>query len=102
MQVQRIHDERHPVTSLNGPHVPAPGTKPGDAESSRQPTAKEELPLAFPLESKFLDLLKKLRQLPDHDAEIVRLAKARFESGELLTREVAESLATSLLNEFVS
>ncbi|MEW4490334.1 hypothetical protein AB1L42_19770 [Thalassoglobus sp. JC818] len=101
MQIQRIHDDQHPYSPPTGPHT-QPSRRSGDATSvsNRENEAASFLQSAVSAKE-FPSFIEKLRELPEQDDEAIQLAIERFRSGQLITREVAESLATSSLKEFI-
>ncbi len=101
MQIQRVHDEHQPFPSPGGPHSTSSRKEIDESVSARKSHSDAEIlrPATSPVE--MTSLLEQLRLLPDQNDDALRLAKERFQSGELFTREVAESLATSSLRDFV-
>ena len=101
MQIQRIHDDQHPYSPPTGPHT-QPSRRSGETTSvsTRESETASFLQSGVPA-TEFPEFIEKLRQLPEQDDEAIQLAIERFQSGQLITREVAESLATSPLREFV-
>lgn len=100
MHIQRHHEEHHPF--------PKPGhlnlrqnDSVGNRRQSSAQTGQEPASAAGLMNSKEVEqLVQQMRELSPIDEAEVQLAQARFQSGELLTREAAELVATSLLRDF--
>ncbi len=101
MHIRRIQDDPHPFPTSGGPHAVLSNGRAGESESveksrpnvvsSPSKTSTEEISY----------LLDELHLLPDQNDDALQLARARYQSGELFTREAAESTAISSLRDFV-
>ena len=101
MQIQKIHDDQHPYSPPTGPHAPPTSGIPTEQEIAQTPKKTADVPLSGVADTDIAELIEKLRELPELDAEVIQLAQARFESGQLISREAAELVASSPLKEFV-
>ncbi len=100
MQIRKIHDEHSQFQTSGQPHLnPSPEAL-GKRTSATQNAANAGILQESSGSDEITSLIAELRQLSENDEATVQLAQERFRSGELLTREAAEFVATSLLNDF--
>ena len=101
MQIHGRHSNFVSHSRFGGPHTQTAGGVQNASGTVR--SQGKILPLTqSELAGVDLAALKaKLRELPQVDEAVVQQAVARFESGQLIAREAAESTAATQLQEFV-
>lgn len=100
MQIRKIHDEHYQFKTAGQPHLASSRTAAENRSSAAQSTANSTNSQSTTGSGEITALLKDLHQISETDEAAVQLAHKRFRSGELLTREAAEFVATSLIEDF--
>lgn len=100
MQIRKIHDEHYRFQTSGQPHLNPSQEASGKRTSATQSSVNAGNLRDTPGSEEVAGLLAELRQLSGTDEATIQLSEERFRSGELLTREAAEFVATSLLNDF--
>ena len=101
MHIRRIQNDAHPFPTAGGPHSVQSNGRSGESESVEKSRPNAVSSPSGTTTEEVSYLLDRLRLLPAPNDDALQLAKARFESGELFTREAAESSAISSLRDFV-
>ncbi|WP_417850760.1 hypothetical protein [Thalassoglobus sp.] len=101
MQIQRVHTEHQPFPSSGGPHSTSSPRVIDEQISARKDQSNAEILRSAASPDEISSFLEQLRLLPDQNDNAVELARERYLSGALFSREVAESVATSPLKDFV-
>lgn len=99
MVILGIHNELNTTAFSRSQTVsPRESILPRGARSQTGPGVFDKTELAG---VNLAELLRKIRELPKLDDGVLQQAVARFETGQLLTRETGQHTAASQLSDFV-
>ena len=100
MQIHRIDLEPHAYATPKGPTRPHGEDLHVGSGSAGSVAGDSSAPLAEKSDKRLASLVEQLQGAPETRPDVMEAARAKVASGEFLTRQSAEQLATLLQDKF--